>query len=387
MTLPAGWTRGSQKSITRNPSTLRPSSKDLTSAWRCSLFLHVHKIGTKHKILASENSQHSSWCKLVVLSCVQRNLCLGVCRIFQHLVYCQHDNMAKHLTMRWKKAYSSCHSLAACRGPFRHRYMNVRPFDASWEQIFLTRFVRNLQMALRVFPSLRFLNLYPSMAWALCVVVCRFVSLFETFKKHLSHDLRVVNSWCHVVLGVTVEILDRACTGWCGLDEKFDLLRTGRFSCTLRVTGVMANNGLLRSIGSNNALLRSIMIWIWSWLVWLGTFEMLHNLSLWSLSNFWTQFSLPITPQRNLWRKPRWCIFFFVFDFSSFHPNNVWNTISRECFVTNDRVRSSLIELESFLWARMMSTQYTVFWCLLHALCMCCAWRGASSQDLCVLCS
>ena len=36
----------------------------------------------------------------------------------------------------------------------------------------------------------------------------------------------------------------------------FDLLRTGRFSYTLRVTGVTANNGFLRSI----------MIWVWIWL-------------------------------------------------------------------------------------------------------------------------
>ena len=39
---------------------------------------------------------------------------------------------------------------------------------------------------------------------------------------------------------------------------------------------------------------------------------------------------------------------FFVYDFSSFHPNNFRNKISWKCFVKNDCVRSSLIELESF---------------------------------------
>ena len=39
---------------------------------------------------------------------------------------------------------------------------------------------------------------------------------------------------------------------------------------------------------------------------------------------------------------------FFVYDFSSFHPNNFRDTISGECLVKNDRVRSSLIELQSF---------------------------------------
>ena len=42
-------------------------------------------------------------------------------------------------------------------------------------------------------------------------------------------------------------------------------------------------------------------------------------------------------------------ILFFVNDFSSFHPNNFRDTISWECFVKNDSVRSCLIELQSFL--------------------------------------
>ena len=34
---------------------------------------------------------------------------------------------------------------------------------------------------------------------------------------------------------------------------------------------------------------------------------------------------------------------------SSVHPNNFWDTISRKCFLKNDRIRSSLIECQSFL--------------------------------------
>ena len=41
------------------------------------------------------------------------------------------------------------------------------------------------------------------------------------------------------------------------------------------------------------------------------------------------------------------------FRFSSFHPNNFRNTISWECFVKNDSVRSCLIELQSFLQSKI----------------------------------
>ena len=42
----------------------------------------------------------------------------------------------------------------------------------------------------------------------------------------------------------------------------------------------------------------------------------------------------------------------FVYDFSSFHPNNFRKTISWECIVKNDSVRSRLIELQSFLLSK-----------------------------------
>ena len=79
-------------------------------------------------------------------------------------------------------------------------------------------------------------------------------------------------------------------------------------------------------------------------LVWLGW---LVDLCL--SSNFWTQFLHPIMYQGNLWRRSRWFINFFVYDFSIFHPNNFRDTISWECLVKNDGDRSRLIELQSFL--------------------------------------
>ena len=61
-----------------------------------------------------------------------------------------------------------------------------------------------------------------------------------------------------------------------------------------------------------------------------------------------TSFSSHVS-KRSIGRRPRWRICFLVYDFSSFHPNNFRNTIRWTCFVKNDRVRSSLIELQSFL--------------------------------------
>ena len=106
-------------------------------------------------------------------------------------------------------------------------------------------------------------------------------------------------------------------------------------------------------VTANNGFPRSIMIWVWIWLVWLGTFRSLRNLSIWSLSNFWTQFFHPVMFQGDLWRRTRWRKHFLVHDFSSFHPNNFRNTISWQCFVKNDSVRSSLIELQFFLQSKI----------------------------------
>ena len=144
----------------------------------------------------------------------------------------------------------------------------------------------------------------------------------------------------------------------------FDFLRMGR-----------------SSLRANNKFPRSIMIWVWVWLAWLGTFCMSPNFSFWLSSNFWTQFSFPAMFEGNLWRRPRWRIYLLVYDFSNFHPNNFRDTISWECFLKNDCVRSRLIELQSFLQSKVDVDP--------HALCMYCARRGASksivSGSLCSL--
>ena len=67
------------------------------------------------------------------------------------------------------------------------------------------------------------------------------------------------------------------------------------FASTLRGPRVAPDNGLLRSI----------MIWVWICLVQLGTFKLLHNLSIWSLSNFLVQFFHPFVFQGDLGRRPR----------------------------------------------------------------------------------
>ena len=64
--------------------------------------------------------------------------------------------------------------------------------------------------------------------------------------------------------------------------------------------------------------------------------------------------------QRDLWRRPRWRIYLFVNDFSRFHPNYFRNTISRECFVKNDSVRSCLLKLLVLMFLP----------CFMHVLCM-----------------
>ena len=71
--------------------------------------------------------------------------------------------------------------------------------------------------------------------------------------------------------------------------------------------------------------------------VWLGAFCL--------SSNFRTQFLHPIISQGNLRRRPKWFKNCFVYDFSSFHLDSFRDTISWECFVKNDGVRSRLIEL------------------------------------------
>ena len=118
----------------------------------------------------------------------------------------------------------------------------------------------------------------------------------------------------------------------------------------IEVRAVTRKTCLGRSfLRANNRFHRSIMIWVWVWLAWLGTFCLSPNFIFWLSSNFWTQIFHPVMFQGNLWRRPRWRKNLLVFDFSGFHPNNFRDTISWECFVKIDSVRSSLIGIQSFL--------------------------------------
>ena len=64
----------------------------------------------------------------------------------------------------------------------------------------------------------------------------------------------------------------------------------------------------------------------------------------------------------------------FVYDFSSFHPNIFRSTICWKCFMKNDRIRSSLIELQSFLQSKIdVDPAHCVLMllpCFMHVLCM-----------------
>ena len=70
------------------------------------------------------------------------------------------------------------------------------------------------------------------------------------------------------------------------------------------------------------------------------------------VEHLWTQFLHPIISQGNLRKRPRWLIYFLVYDFSSFHLDSFRDTIGCECIVKDDGVRSLLMWLKSFLLSK-----------------------------------
>ena len=155
-----------------------------------------------------------------------------------------------------------------------------------------------------------------------------------------------------------------------------DLLGTGRFSSILHGSRVSSDKGLPRSVTT----------WVWNWLVRLETSRLLHNLSLWSLSMFWSQISFPIVSQRDHRWKPKWHVNFYVYDFSNFHPDNFRNTIKLEMF-HEEKLRSISSDRTSILsfkqdWCRPNTLRPDVF-------SMLCAWRDSLksivSRSLCLL--
>ena len=117
-----------------------------------------------------------------------------------------------------------------------------------------------------------------------------------------------------------------------------DVQQTNRYSCSQERERETCIDFLSTRTGRlffHNGSPRSIN-WIRVWLGWSVVF------CLWS--NFWTQFLHPIMSQGNLRRMSRWFIFFFVYDFSSFHPNSFRGTTGWECSVKDYGVRSRLME-------------------------------------------
>ena len=94
--------------------------------------------------------------------------------------------------------------------------------------------------------------------------------------------------------------------------------------------------GFLSTYGSH----RSWWLGFWFWLDSLGVFA--------ASSDFWIQFLRPIIFEGHFRWWSRWHIYFLVYDFFRLHHNDFRDTISWECIVEDDGVRSCLIELQSF---------------------------------------
>ena len=123
--------------------------------------------------------------------------------------------------------------------------------------------------------------------------------------------------------------------------------------------------------------------WVFDfWLDLLGVFT--------TSRNFWAQFFHPIIFEGNRRRRSRWRRYFLVYDFSSFHHDSLRDTISQECIVKDDCVRSCLIELKSFLLSKfdvdpihsVFDVFSTFFACTMQDVVL----PGQSHTDLCVLC-
>ena len=107
------------------------------------------------------------------------------------------------------------------------------------------------------------------------------------------------------------------------------------------------------------------------------------------------QLLTPILSSHCLWRKSSeavgWRKNFLVYDFSIFHHNSFRDTISSECVVKDDCVRSCLIELKSFPLSKFyVGPIHRVLMFLPHLLPYTkqdAVLPGQFSSDLCVLCS
>ena len=123
---------------------------------------------------------------------------------------------------------------------------------------------------------------------------------------------------------------------------------------------------------------RSSCSYNWFFVFWLGLLGVFTT-----PSNFWIQFFHPNVFEENLRRRSRRRIYFLVYDFSSFHRDILRDTISWECVVKDDCVRTCWIELKSFLLSKFdVDPIHSVFWCFFHLFWWYHARRSASRSNL-----
>ena len=120
--------------------------------------------------------------------------------------------------------------------------------------------------------------------------------------------------------------------------------------------------GLLSTYGS----LRTWLLGFGFWLDSLGIFAASSDIRI--------QITHPIIFVGRFRWWSRWHIYLLVYGFFKFHHNYFQDTISWECIVEDDCVRSCLMKLN---WASCFSTQYTVSWCIFHCFWLYHARRGA----------
>ena len=124
-------------------------------------------------------------------------------------------------------------------------------------------------------------------------------------------------------------------------------------------------------VTANNGFHRSIMIWVWIWLAWLGTFLDCRTTSP---SGRWA------TSEPNSFIQS-----FFNEIFGEGRGDA--HTFSYMISPVSIRTTFGIQQAGSVSWrmipffrARLISTQFSPFWCLFHALCMYCARCGASKS-------
>ena len=108
---------------------------------------------------------------------------------------------------------------------------------------------------------------------------------------------------------------------------------------------------------------------------WLEKLDWSNNFSFWLPNNFFfKRNSLVHSWRSEIFDGNRSDMYAFSYRTSPvFNLTTFGIPISWKCSLKNDCIRSSLIECQSLLIARIMSTHFTASWCLFYALCKYCA--------------